>query len=337
MKKFGQSGCFLCLLLCPCVFGTDKPEEANPEIQRALDRSDIRYSKTPPFRISATITLTGDDKGPFQGKYVFMKNADGHWRESLTLPGYNRLRVGDDHNYWQVRNAEYDPLPIQNIDSLVDFTKQLNRSKKLKFSKLEKIKLDGVELSCQHPKDEFNRTESICFDPSNGELAYTDNGSSSVLSPGKLSSMKFSEYQEIAGKRFPTDLKGFKGKNLAVNLHVDELKDAPDIESALFTAPQGAVQWLYCAIPAGLKVKHRVQPVYPQSSKDRREQGDVIFYGVIGGDGKISKLFLIQSVSPDLDKSSATAVSQWVYEQPMCEGVPAPIETAIEVIFHMPQ
>jgi TonB family protein len=90
-------------------------------------------------------------------------------------------------------------------------------------------------------------------------------------------------------------------------------------------------------IPAGLKLKHRIQRVYPQSSKDRREQGAVTFYGVIGEDGKITKPFLIQSAGADLDKSSAAAVSQWVYEQPMCEGVLTPIETTIDVIFQMRQ
>jgi len=86
-----------------------------------------------------------------------------------------------------------------------------------------------------------------------------------------------------------------------------------------------------------LKLKHRIQPVYPQSPKDRREQGAVTFYGVIGEDGKITKSFLIQSAGADPDKSSAAGVSQWVYEQPMCAGVLAPIETTIDAIFQMQQ
>jgi hypothetical protein len=46
---------------------------------------------------------------------------------------------------------------------------------------------------------------------------------------------------------------------------------------------------------------------------------------------------MIQSAGTDLDKSSAAAVSQWKYDQPMCDGVLAPVETTIDVIFTLQQ
>jgi TonB family protein len=71
--------------------------------------------------------------------------------------------------------------------------------------------------------------------------------------------------------------------------------------------------------------------------EERGEQGVATFYSVVGKNGKIIKLFMIQSAGTDLDKSSAAAVSQWKYDQPMCDGVLAPVETTIDVIFTLQQ
>lgn len=333
MKRFLLGLCVLLHFSCPWAFGADKPDEINPEIQRALELSDLRHSQMPPYRLSATVTVTLGNKGPVRGKYDLLRNLDGHWREELTMPGYNRLRVGDAHNYWQLRSSEYDPLPILNIDELVDFPKYLNREKTRKFSKPSNTKKEGMDVSCQHPKVDAPHQETICFYPSSGELAYIDNGMSGIQSADKVSSAIFSEFHEIAGKRFPTLIKGFSGKRLLVDIHVDELREAPDLEAGLFDAPAGASQWLYCTSPAQSKLKNRIPPDYPRASRGNHEQGAVTFYAVIGVDGKISRLFKIQSASADLDKSSVVAVSQWIYGQPMCEGVLAPVETTIDVMF----
>jgi TonB family protein len=333
MNKLIVAAGFLIPLLPLCASGTEKPDEINPEIQRAIEVSDIRHSKMPSLRLSATVTVTLENKGPLQGKYLFLKNSDGNWREELTLSGYHRLRVGDEHNYWQLRNAEYDPLLIQNIEELVDFPRQLNIEKKWKFTKLSKMKIDGAELLCQRTKEDPIHMETICFDPSSSELVYRDNGMANFQSTSKISSARFSDFQGIAEKRFPTSLRGFSGKKLLVDIHVDELKEAPDLEAKLFTAPTGASRWLSCP----LKLKNRIQPDYPQAYRNRGEQGVVTFYAVIGEDGKISKLFLIQSAGNDLDKTSTAAVFQWVYEQPLCDGIPAPAETTIDIIFRLQQ
>jgi hypothetical protein len=318
---------------CDCLLGADKPDEINFEIQRAMELSDLRHSQMPPFRLSATVTLTLSSKGPLQGKYNLLRNSDGQWREELTMPGYSRLRVGDAHNYWQLRSSEYDPLSILNIDELIDFPRYLNREKTRKFSKPSNTKKEGMDVSCQHPKVDAPHQETICFYPSSGELAYIDNGMSGIQSADRVSLAIFSEFREIAGKRFPIVIKGFGGKRLLVDIHVDELGEAPDLVAGLFVTPAGASQWLYCASPAESKLKNRISPDYPRASRGNREQGAVTFYAVIGVDGKILRLFKIQSASAALDKSSVVAVSQWIYDQPICAGVLAPVETTIDVIF----
>jgi TonB family protein len=333
MNKFMARIYLLILLFCPWAFGADKPDQPNPEIEKALKVSDIRHSKMPSFQLSATITLTPENKEPVEGKYVFMKRSDGNWREELTLPGYNRLRVGDDHNYWQVRSQNHDPQPIQNVDDLVDFGRILNLAKRSKFTKPEKFMKDGAVLSCQRSKDDPAHVETICFDPATGALAYRENGMYGFQSPGKISSAKFYDFQEIAGKRFPTIIEGRSGRSLLVDILVKELKEAPAPEAGLFALPAGASQWLACPVPVSAKLSNRVQPAYPESSRQHHEQGIVTFVAVIGVDGTISQLFLIQSAGPELDKSATAAVSQWKYTPPLCDGVPAPVETTIDVIF----
>jgi TonB family protein len=80
----------------------------------------------------------------------------------------------------------------------------------------------------------------------------------------------------------------------------------------------------------------RVQPEYPRIARDERLQGTVRLHAIIGKDGTISRLIVLQGYC-SLAKSSMDAVAKWVYSPTLMNGQPVEVDTTIDVIFSLRQ
>jgi len=84
------------------------------------------------------------------------------------------------------------------------------------------------------------------------------------------------------------------------------------------------------------KILSRVQPVYPESAKSAGAQGTVVLHAVVGKDGRLLSLHVLNSqIDPDLARSAVEAVSQWRYTPTLLNGEPIEIDTSIEVVFSL--
>ena len=82
------------------------------------------------------------------------------------------------------------------------------------------------------------------------------------------------------------------------------------------------------------KIITKVQPTYPESAKAAGAQGTVLLYAVVGMDGKLLQLQVLNSqVNPDLARAAVEAVSQWRYQPTLLNGEPVEIDTTIQVKF----
>lgn len=74
------------------------------------------------------------------------------------------------------------------------------------------------------------------------------------------------------------------------------------------------------------------RPSYPPHLKAAGVEGSVLLEAVIGKDGKLSSLRVMNSqVDPDLAKSAVETVSQWEYQPTLLNGNPVEVVTDIEV------
>jgi len=80
----------------------------------------------------------------------------------------------------------------------------------------------------------------------------------------------------------------------------------------------------------------KVQPVYPPLAKQARIQGVVHFTAIIGKDGTIQNLQLING-HPLLVEAARQAVSQWQYKPTLLNGEPVEVVTQIDVNFTLTQ
>lgn len=80
----------------------------------------------------------------------------------------------------------------------------------------------------------------------------------------------------------------------------------------------------------------KVTPVYPQLAKQARISGVVRFSALIGKDGTIQNLTLIQG-HPLLVAAAQEAVKQWRYKPTLLNGEPVEVATQIDVNFTLSQ
>jgi TonB family protein len=84
------------------------------------------------------------------------------------------------------------------------------------------------------------------------------------------------------------------------------------------------------------KLISQPRPVYPADAKAARVQGTVTLEALIGADGHVANLTVL-SGDAMLVPSAMQAVSQWVYQQTLLNGVPVEVKTQIDVNYTLAQ
>jgi TonB family protein len=74
-------------------------------------------------------------------------------------------------------------------------------------------------------------------------------------------------------------------------------------------------------------------PKYPEVAREQHIQGSVYLRAIIGSDGTITKLGVIDAPSPILADAALNAVRQWRYTPYILNGSPTEVETQITVNF----
>jgi len=82
------------------------------------------------------------------------------------------------------------------------------------------------------------------------------------------------------------------------------------------------------------KVLRRVVPIYPELAKRARISGAVHLIGVIGKDGTIQDLRVVNG-HPLLVRAAIEAVRQWLYKPTLLSGEPVEVIAPIEVNFNL--
>jgi beta-glucosidase len=77
----------------------------------------------------------------------------------------------------------------------------------------------------------------------------------------------------------------------------------------------------------------KVQPLYPVEAKAAKVQGSVLLAVVIGKDGSVENLKVINSASPLLNQAAIDAVRQWKYKPFILNGSPMEVDTQVTIHF----
>ncbi len=79
----------------------------------------------------------------------------------------------------------------------------------------------------------------------------------------------------------------------------------------------------------------RVQPAYTEEASDAGYQGIVFIPITVGVDGKPTQIKIVNPIGMGLDQQAVLAASQWRFKPGTRNGTPEPMETAVEMEFHL--
>jgi|GEM_PF-2337057 len=83
------------------------------------------------------------------------------------------------------------------------------------------------------------------------------------------------------------------------------------------------------------QIVSKVQPIYPPVAKEAKVSGAVVLQALIGEDGSVENLKVIQSPDDSLSQSATDAVKQWKYKPYLLNGKPTVVETTITVTYSL--
>ena len=138
----------------------------------------------------------------------------------------------------------------------------------------------------------------------------------------------------------PKEIKIQDGSRQVLTASVDTLERIPASSPDLVPAKDAEVVSntprveITSGIAQGRLIK-QVRPYYPQEAKSNHDEGKVVLQAVIGTDGRVHDLNVVEGPSPLLIGSAMWAVSQWEYKPYLLNGNPVEVDTTVNVIFNL--
>ncbi len=120
----------------------------------------------------------------------------------------------------------------------------------------------------------------------------------------------------------------------SVSERIDVIGDAPSARTEKAEDIPGGKAIRVGGKVQAMKVRKMARPAYPAVAKSSGIEGTVMLNGVIGKDGSVQSLRVMNTqIDPDLAKAAVEAISKWVYEPTLLNGEPVAVATEIAVNF----
>ena len=147
----------------------------------------------------------------------------------------------------------------------------------------------------------------------------------------------FNRILSFQGRFIAGDLQFVQQDKLALTAHLESLESITAIDEALFDPPADAAPPKPRTITISANVMQgaiifKTVPEYPPIAKAAHVSGTVVLQAVIGKDGKIENLHVING-PPMLQQAALDAVKQWMYRPYLLNDEPVEVKTTVNVTF----
>ncbi|MGH9432054.1 MAG: TonB family protein [Terriglobia bacterium] len=311
--------------------GGSKNEDARAMLVRAAALSNLDAKGNPPFKLEAKVTLHNGD-GITEVSYLRLWASEDKWRIETSAPDFHSLNGKDGDKAWHVGDHPYFSFVLSETLQMLDAPGRLKLNEKAGASKHSSRESNGISMSCVQEKVKGTKGTTYCFDTDTGALAEEDVGFPKLV-------RQYRDYKPFGQLSFPrSELLYFNG-TLVAEVQVQELEQETDLSESFFKPPPGSVaQYLPVCNSHTVQAARRIfgiQPQYPPDALRKRETGRVRFWAIVGTDGRLHQLTVLQSAGPGLDAAALQAVSRWRYQPISCDGKTVDVVTEIDVDFQL--
>jgi TonB family protein len=285
-----------------------------------------------PVQLVAKVRMPGSSHKDLNLEYTISWASPEKWRTEWSGAGYSQVTILKGGKLYRYSSLPIPPLRVLQFEAALGSLNgyapagPLSPAVNYEKSKIEisTRKINGSATKCVKIAWPGN---TVCIDPATQRALQIE---------GELGVYDYGDYATDGQSEFPQSLKiKYAGENMAEATLALSRKII--LAETLFDPPASStvVEYPTCADPSkSLSPPHldqRVQPEYPQTARQNRQQGNVWLYASVGKTGAVQQVDVIGTASPDLDKSSADAVKQWKYTPYLRCGEPAPFWSVIIV------
>ncbi len=133
-----------------------------------------------------------------------------------------------------------------------------------------------------------------------------------------------------------------EGKRRVLDATIDSittiLSENPELTPVKEAAPLNPVKKVSVSsgVATGLLMKE-VRPIYPEDAKESRIQGTVVLQAVIGTDGRVHDLKVIDGPSPSSCSrfGNVGGITHWGYKPYLLNGEQVEVNTTVNVVFNL--
>jgi hypothetical protein len=309
-----------------------KPAERSAALDllaRARQNFDL-HDIASPYELKVSFETNGSAQ--YEGQWTMEQLSDGgsHWRWSAQLGDMQLVQIGADDRVYSSDPSAPVPLRVQLVRSIL--FRPVMHNVAVYEIRARDVEHDGKQMTClllSHslppnpaPRSWVERED--CIDPATGMLQVWSEA------PGIYAIYDYAGATEFHGHTLPRQISIFEDGRPAVQVRVESLKDAPDLDPNLFKPTQemlDAGEAFALASPSREPIR-----VDPSDGPTSRYFQPVIVHAIIDAeDGSVRDAEALQTSDRDLSRAALEMVKNTAFEPSGFQQ-----EIFVNVQFHFP-
>ncbi len=269
-----------------------------------------------PFQLRAAVRFFSATEQAAEGKYLLICVSPDQWREEMAFRGgFRQATVKLNGQVRRVRTTLFDPWRVKELQDLMWVSRRGKLVSAKLGEKLHERKRGRIRGQCGEVSDRHASKHTYCFDPDTGALTGEEHA-------GLV--YQYGDYSKWGDRLVPRSLRAFEGKELAVEVHVNELAPASSPPQELFQLTGDTESMPACEDPEPPKILDAPAPL------ERYTFGSVVLYATVEADGTLKNQTLLSPNSPFAGVIMKD-LRRWHLQPERCSGVPVRSEVLIEV------
>jgi len=298
-------------------------------LDRARESYDL-HSISTPYALKVSFETNGAAQSEGSGTIEELYDGNSRWRWTEHFQDSNVVRIGDDNHVYGVNPSEPVPLRVQLIRSVLMRPVVYNLGGFV--IRAASVERNGRPISCfllSHslppnpaPRSWIERED--CVDPATGLLQVWSEA------PGIFALYDYTGTAAFHGITLPHQISIFEEGHLSVQLRVESLVDAPNVDPGLFQpTPEMTNAGESFALAPPVRLPLRVDPSNAPTS--RFFQPVIVHATLDAQDGSVLDAEALQTTDPELSRAALDIVRSTSFDPSGSQQ-----EVFINVQFHFP-
>jgi hypothetical protein len=255
-----------------------------------------------------------------KGTYTVAWLSVAQWKSELIVGDFQRIEVVNGETLWLHQTFGADPKwggeLFHDVPKVALFAKKFDN---YQVRSIQDEAVEGVKARCVEVMRSNMPPENYCVDNQRGLLVsarlvdFEDEDK-------PLMTCHFQDYAKFREKMIPRSISCEEAGKGSFAIRTELQSDLPAAELS-FAPPNDSYRLKYCTGILTPPRLHKQSPriKYPKG-KPEAPLNPVVLWGIVGEDGRVHNLSVVQSQGPLFDNATTQAAESWIYKPATCDG-----------------